>query len=55
MVLWAPSIGGGHGRIALRLGNGRMITATRAPVAITNIHGFADHAYLGWMPPYFRG
>lgn len=55
IVLWGPSIGGGHGHIALSLGNGQMITTTRGAVAITTIHGFADHAYLGWMPPYFKG
>lgn len=55
IVLWGPSIGGGHGHIAISLGNGRMITTTRGAVAITTIHGFADHAYLGWMPPYFEG
>ncbi len=54
IVLWSSRIGGGAGHIAISLGNGKMITTTRGAVAITSIRGFADHAYLGWMPPYFR-
>ena len=53
VVLWSSSIGGGAGHIAISLGAGQMITTTRGAIAITNIRGFADHAYLGWMPPYF--
>jgi hypothetical protein len=47
-------MGGGAGHIAISLGRGQMITTTRGAGAITRIRGFADHAYLGWMPPYFR-
>ena len=54
IVLWSSRIGGGAGHIAISLGGGKMITTTRGAVAITSIRGFADHAYLGWMPPYFR-
>lgn len=54
IVLWNSSIGDGAGHIAISLGSGKMVTTTRGAVAIANIAGFADHAYLGWMPPYFR-
>lgn len=53
IALWNSSIGGGSGHIAISLGDGQMITTTRGAIAITHIRGFADHAYLGWMPPYF--
>jgi hypothetical protein len=54
IVLWSSRIGSGAGHIAISLGNGKMITTTRGAIAISRIRGFADHAYLGWMPPYFR-
>ncbi|MGB8022537.1 MAG: hypothetical protein WCF04_15000, partial [Candidatus Nanopelagicales bacterium] len=54
LLLWSSRIGGGHGHIAISLGSGRMITTTRGAVATARITGFADHAYLGWTPPYFR-
>jgi cell wall-associated NlpC family hydrolase len=54
ILLWSSSIGGGAGHIAISLGGGQMITTTRGAVTITRIRGFADGAYLGWMPPYFR-
>jgi hypothetical protein len=54
IVLWNDSIGDGAGHIAISLGNGHMITTTRGAIAIRPIRGFSDHAYLGWMPPYFR-
>lgn len=54
LLLWNSRIGGGHGHIAISLGGGRMITTTRGAVTTAHITGFADHAYLGWMPPYFR-
>lgn len=53
ILLWSPAIGGGSGHIAISLGSGQMVTTTRGAVAIRPIRGFADHAYLGWMPPYF--
>lgn len=53
IVLWSSRIGGGAGHIAISLGNGKMITTTRGAIAITSIRGFADHAYLGWIPPVF--
>ena len=52
ILLWSPAIGGGSGHIAISLGSGQMVT-TRGAVAIRPVRGFADHAYLGWMPPYF--
>jgi hypothetical protein len=30
-----------------------MVSTTDAAVSILPIKGFADDAYLGWMPPYF--
>ncbi|MGB8019639.1 MAG: lytic transglycosylase domain-containing protein [Candidatus Nanopelagicales bacterium] len=54
IALWSSRIGRGHGHIAISLGGGKMVTTTRGAVAIANITGFADPAYLGWMPPYFR-
>ncbi|MGB7963995.1 MAG: lytic transglycosylase domain-containing protein [Propionicimonas sp.] len=54
IVLWSAAIGGGAGHIAISLGDGRMVTTTRGAVAVTGLRGFADHAYLGWMPPDFR-
>lgn len=53
VVVWSSAIGGGHGHIAISLGDGRMVTTTDGPVSIRRIQGFADSAYLGWMPPYF--
>jgi Transglycosylase SLT domain len=53
LLLWGPSIGGGSGHIAISLGDGQMVTTTRGAVAIQRVRGFADSAYLGWMPPYF--
>lgn len=54
IVLWSSAIGGGAGHIGISLGDGQMVTTTRGAVAIDRIVGFADHTYLGWMPPYFR-
>ena len=54
LLLWSPAIGDGSGHIAISLGGGRMVTTTRGAVAIRSIRGYADRAYLGWMPPYFR-
>jgi hypothetical protein len=54
IVLWNASIGGGAGHIAISLGGGKMVTTTGGAASIRNIAGFADRAYLGWMPPYFR-
>lgn len=53
VVVWSSAIGGGHGHIAISLGDGRMVSTTGGPVAILPIRGYADDAYLGWMPPYF--
>lgn len=53
VVVWSSAIGGGHGHIAVSLGDGRMVSTTSSEVAILPIRGFADDAYLGWMPPYF--
>jgi hypothetical protein len=53
LVLWSSAIGGGHGHIAVSLGDGRMVSTTSGAVAVLPIAGFADAAYLGWMPPYF--
>jgi hypothetical protein len=54
ILLWDSSIGGGAGHIAISLGAGKMVTTTGGAVAIRSIRGYADRAYLGWMPPYFR-
>ncbi len=53
VVVWSSAIGGGHGHIAVSLGDGRMVSTTSSQVSILSIAGFADSAYLGWMPPYF--
>ena len=53
VVVWSSAIGRGHGHIAVSLGDGRMVSTTTSAVAILPIRGFADDAYLGWMPPYF--
>ena len=53
VVVWSSAIGDGHGHIAVSLGDGRMVSTTGGPVSILPIRGFADDAYLGWMPPYF--
>lgn len=53
LVVWSPAIGGGHGHIAISLGDGRMVTTTDGAVSVQPIAGFADSAYWGWMPPYF--
>jgi cell wall-associated NlpC family hydrolase len=53
VVVWSSAIGGGHGHIAISLGDGRMVSTTDSEVAVLPIRGFADSAYLGWMPPYF--
>lgn len=53
VVVWSSAIGGGHGHIAVSLGGGRMVSTTGGAVAVLDIQGFADSAYLGWMPPYF--
>lgn len=53
VVVWSSAIGDGHGHIAVSLGDGRMVSTTDAAVSIVAIKGFADDAYLGWMPPYF--
>ncbi len=53
VVVWSSAIGRGHGHIAVSLGDGRMVSTTSTEVAILPIRGFADDAYLGWMPPYF--
>lgn len=53
VVVWSSAIGDGHGHIAVSLGDGRMVSTTDGPVSILPIRGFADDAYLGWMPPYF--
>ena len=53
VVVWSSAIGGGHGHIAISLGDGRMVSTTEGPVSVVPIAGFADAAYLGWMPPYF--
>ena len=53
VVVWSSAIGDGHGHIAVSLGDGRMVSTTGGPVSILPIQGFADDAYLGWMPPYF--
>jgi cell wall-associated NlpC family hydrolase len=54
IVLWNSSIGSGAGHIAISLGTGKMVTTTGGAIAIRTIRGYSDHAYLGWMPPYFR-
>ncbi len=53
VVVWSSAIGDGHGHIAVSLGDGRMVSTTGGAVAVLQIRGFADDAYLGWMPPYF--
>lgn len=53
IVLWSSSIGGGAGHIAVSIGNGKMATTWPGGVKITDIKGFSNGAYLGWMPPYF--
>jgi len=53
LVVWSSAIGDGHGHIAVSLGDGRMVSTTGGPVSVLPIRGFADDAYLGWMPPYF--
>jgi hypothetical protein len=53
VVVWSSVIGRGHGHIAISLGDGRMVSTTDGPVSVVPIAGFADTAYLGWMPPYF--
>jgi cell wall-associated NlpC family hydrolase len=53
VVVWSSAIGGGHGHIAISLGDGRMVSTTDGAISILPIRGFADSAYLGWMPPYF--
>lgn len=53
IVVWSSAIGGGHGHIAISLGDGRMVSTTSGAVSIMPIRGFSDSAYYGWMPPYF--
>ncbi len=53
VVVWSSTIGGGHGHIAISLGDGTMVSTTSGAVSVLPIEGFADSAYLGWMPPYF--
>ena len=53
VVVWSSAIGGGHGHIAISLGDGRMVSTTGGAIAVLPIRGYADDAYLGWMPPYF--
>ena len=53
VVLWSSAIGGGHGHIGISLGDGRMVSTTDGPISVLPIRGYADDAYLGWMPPYF--
>lgn len=53
IVVWSSAIGGGHGHIAISLGDGRMVSTTSGAVSILPIRGFSDSAYYGWMPPYF--
>lgn len=53
IVVWSSAIGGGHGHIAISLGDGRMVSTTSGAVSILPIKGFSDSAYYGWMPPYF--
>ncbi len=53
VVVWSNVIGGGHGHIAISLGDGRMVSTTSGRIAILQTKGFADSAYFGWMPPYF--
>jgi cell wall-associated NlpC family hydrolase len=53
VVVWSSAIGGGHGHIAISLGDGRMVSTTDSEVAVLPIRGYADSAYLGWMPPSF--
>lgn len=53
VVVWSSVIGGGHGHIAISLGGGKMVSTTSGPVSVLPVAGFADTAYLGWMPPYF--
>lgn len=53
VVVWSSAIGGGHGHIAISLGDGRMVSTTDSAVSILPIAGFSDSAYYGWMPPYF--
>jgi cell wall-associated NlpC family hydrolase len=53
VVVWSSAIGGGHGHIAISLGDGRMVSTTSGAVSILPIKGFSDSAYYGWMPPYF--
>lgn len=53
VVVWSSAIGGGHGHIAVSLGDGRMVSTTGGAVSVLDIQGFANSAYLGWMPPYF--
>lgn len=53
VVVWSSVIGRGHGHIAISLGDGRMVSTTEGPVSVVPIAGFADTAFLGWMPPYF--
>lgn len=53
LVLWSSAIGDGSGHIAVSLGDGKMATTAPGGIQITNIKGFSDRGYLGWMPPYF--
>lgn len=53
VVVWSSAIGGGHGHIAISLGDGRMVSTTDGAVSVLPIAGFSDSAYFGWMPPYF--
>jgi hypothetical protein len=53
LVLWSGAIGRGSGHIGISLGDGTMVSTTGGAVAILPVRGYADHAYLGWMPPYF--
>jgi cell wall-associated NlpC family hydrolase len=53
VVVWSSAIGEGHGHIGVALGDGRMVSTTDSRVSVLPIRGYADDAYLGWMPPYF--
>lgn len=53
LVVWSSGLGGGHGHIAIALGDGRMVSTTESVVSVIPIAGYADQFYYGWMPPYF--
>ena len=52
-MLWSGAFGGGIGHVGISLGGGTMVSTTAGAGAVLRIAGYADRAYLGWMPPYF--